>query len=146
MYPVVQQIDNDWIDVCTGSPDRRRLAWRQSFTVGQETHRTALTTSRITRDVAISILSTPTSPSARVGPTLRSNTGFFSSSACLTSLWDAVSSRRDPGMEMPLTGKLKRSREWSRREIACPTVLYHETCRARRKDDVGLDGESKGTD
>lgn len=100
-------------------------------TPGRNTYSTALTASRITRDVAISILSIPESPSARVGPTLRSNTGFPSLSACLTSLSDnVVSSWRDPRIKILLTGKLKTSRGSSRSEIACLIVLYHETCRA----------------
>ena len=95
-----------------------------------KTYSTALTTSRITRDVAISILSIPKSPSARVGPTLRSSTGFPSLSACLTNLSDVVYSWRDPRIGMSLTGKLKTLRGSSRSEIACLIVLCHETCRA----------------
>lgn len=47
---------------------------------------TAFTTSLMTSPLAISIFSTPEWPSARDGPTLRSSTGFCSSTACFSNL------------------------------------------------------------
>lgn len=67
-------------------PLRASESFRDTLQRAGATHRTALTMSRITCEVGISIFSTPDRSSARVGPMLSSKIGFPNFIARWTSL------------------------------------------------------------